>query len=236
MPASEARILANQQNAKLSTGPRTDEGKASSRGNSYKHGLTGDGVVVSNRDAAKIDQMTAAFMAEFRPTDATGRMLVERMAVQAVRMERSVEQECAAVSENVRQAEANFEAPEGLDETTVAQLRREAGRIALFDPSKEACLARKYEAAAERGFYKALKELRQIEKEQKVADPLPDSTATKSPLGSFLPVETSARPIETKPAPTVPATPSNPPRKVEPGQNPSAGRAFDVPFTIGRAG
>ena len=38
-------------------------------------------------------------------------------------------------------------------------------RLAMFDPSKEACLARQYEAAAERGFLRCLKELRAMKVE-----------------------------------------------------------------------
>ncbi len=167
MPANEAQILANQANSKRSTGPKTAEGKAVSRANAYKHGLTGVGVVVSDADTAQIEQYASELKAEFRPSNMTAEKLVERMAVLAIRMERSVTQEFAAVAENVRLAQANFEAPEGLDEQTVAKLRREAGRIALFDPSKEACLARKYEAAAERGMYRALKELRLVERPAK---------------------------------------------------------------------
>src|SRR5437763_56198 len=45
MPASEARILANQANARLSTGPKTAEGKEQSRANDLNHGMTGAGVV-----------------------------------------------------------------------------------------------------------------------------------------------------------------------------------------------
>ena len=37
---AEERAEINRQNAQKSTGPRTDEGKAASRGNSLKHGLT----------------------------------------------------------------------------------------------------------------------------------------------------------------------------------------------------
>ena len=43
--------------------------------------------------------------------------------------------------------------------------RSEAGARALFDPSKEATLARRYESEAHRGFFKALKEFRQAEAE-----------------------------------------------------------------------
>jgi hypothetical protein len=37
---SEARIAANRRNAALSTGPKTPQGKARSRQNSWKHGLS----------------------------------------------------------------------------------------------------------------------------------------------------------------------------------------------------
>jgi len=52
-----------------------------------------------------------------------------------------------------------------LDHAAIAAERAGAADRALFDPSKEAILARKYEAAAERGIYRALRELRQVEAE-----------------------------------------------------------------------
>jgi hypothetical protein len=53
MPCSPARLLANQTNARLSTGPKTVEGKARSRGNALKHGLTGQGVVLPDEASAE---------------------------------------------------------------------------------------------------------------------------------------------------------------------------------------
>jgi hypothetical protein len=64
---------------------------------------------------------------------------------------------------HVRQVEAEFVAPEGASDEEAEQFRAEAVRAAMFDPSKEAVLARKYEGAAERSFYRALKQLRQME-------------------------------------------------------------------------
>ncbi len=43
--ATEKQIAANQRNAALSTGPKTDEGKALSRANAVTHGLTSDTLV-----------------------------------------------------------------------------------------------------------------------------------------------------------------------------------------------
>ena len=50
-----------------------------------------------------------------------------------------------------------------LDPKAIEQDRAEAVDRALFDTSKEAVLARKYEAATERALFRTLKELRQVE-------------------------------------------------------------------------
>ena len=52
-----------------------------------------------------------------------------------------------------------------LDLGMIALDRAEAGDRALFDPSREATLARRYESESRRGFFKALKEFRQAEAE-----------------------------------------------------------------------
>src|SRR5206468_6792734 len=90
-----------------------------------------------------------------------------RAALNSVRMERGADQQTAALSEHVRKVEADFVPPEGVDEAESARLRSEAVRRAMFDPSKEATLARKYEAAAERAFFRCLKELRLMERKAK---------------------------------------------------------------------
>jgi len=48
--STESQIHANQVNARLSTGPRTDEGKAVSRYNARRHGLTGQFYVMDDAD------------------------------------------------------------------------------------------------------------------------------------------------------------------------------------------
>jgi hypothetical protein len=76
-----------------------------------------------------------------------------------------------------------------LDLDRIEQDRREAPVRATFDDSKEASLARRYEADSDRGFYKALKEFRQVEAEAKTrieATPdLPNLDLPDSRMGSF---------------------------------------------------
>ena len=68
----------------------------------------------------------------------------------------------ARIDEEIAELEAHYLT---LDHATIELDRAEAGDRALFDPSKEACLARRYEAAARRGFFKSLKEFREVEAE-----------------------------------------------------------------------
>jgi hypothetical protein len=232
MPTSEARIRANQQNALLSTGPKTSEGKEKSRQNALKHGLTGEGVVLIDEDAAEVERRYLAMSDEMRPSGEMGKALVRRLATLSVRLERSVLQENATLKERVLRAEADFEVPEGLDDDEADRLRAEAGRRALFDPSKEATLARKYEAAAERGLFRSLKEFRQVEREAKTARFGPDPAEARKALGSFLPVETIQSILDDLPV----ATPSKPARPVANLANSPSRASFEVPMTIGRAG
>jgi hypothetical protein len=248
MPASAAQIAANQRNSKLAKGPVTEQGRAQSRKNSLKHGLTGQGVVLPNEDAAEVERRLAAFQEELKPSGEVGKALVRRAALMSVRMDRCVEQETAALSERVRKAEADFVAPEGVDPEEAARLRAEAGRRAMFDPSKEATLARKYEAAAERGFFRALKELRQLEKQIKAADPVVQAEAFREELGSFLSLDEIDADLDRMEAKLdreeaelaqiarskgVVVAPS-PFRSAPEPRIPASGGSFDLPFTIGR--
>jgi hypothetical protein len=58
---TERQVEANRKNAERSTGPRTEEGKARSRGNALKHGLAGSGVVLSEATAAAIEERKQAW-------------------------------------------------------------------------------------------------------------------------------------------------------------------------------
>jgi hypothetical protein len=286
---SDARIEANRKNAQLSSGPKTPEGKAVCRQNALKHGLSGEGIVVPDEDREAISARFGRLEAELAPSTEMALILVQRIAMLSVRMERSARQEAAKLGEVMRRAASDFDdmrmatveklmdwiaaepatnarrlrsTPEGVEKLiqawlaidadlahfvisqwswsqwqrienlvgrrpqespitregalckvlwgdceflepgevagmdaldrrdyAIAQLRErvalrvaelrelaatfdmealakdrnEAATRALFDPSPQAVLARKYEAAAERGMYKALKELQAIE-------------------------------------------------------------------------
>jgi hypothetical protein len=234
MQTSEARILANKANAQHSTGPKTVEGKANSRCNAFKHGLTGEGVAMSIEDAAEVEQLFEEISSELKPSGPTGRVLVRRLATLAIRLDRCVAQETAAISDHVRQAKIDFIAPEGMDDDTIEQLRAEAGHRALFDPSKEATLARKYEAAAERGFFRSLKEFREVERKSRENSSTTEPGAALKALGSFSPIETMTSILKSLPPLPSPSTAPKPSKPSSTASIPVVGGSFHVPISIGK--
>ncbi len=122
---------------------------------------------------------------------------------------------------------------ETLDLASIAAERAGAADRALFDPSKEAILARKYEAAAERGMFRAIKELRQVEQEAAAraqaeppgpapeAEPAPEPDPDDEPLASFFPAAIAAEsappggpigpPIDSYHRPSTPIAPRSTP-------------------------
>ena len=196
MPASEARIAANRKNAALSTGPKTSEGKEKSRANSFKHGLSGDGVVIPESDYEEVARRSHAIMNEMNVEGEVGIALARRAALSAVRMERAADQQTAAMSAKIRQFELDFVAPEGSSDHEAGWLRNQAVKAAMFDASPEAILARKYENAAERSFFRCIKELRQRdEKAQEARKPQPAPPKASS-MASFDPDEMSDEEID----------------------------------------
>ena len=80
-----------------------------------------------------------------------------------------------------------------------------AADLALFDDSRKASLARRYEADARRGFFKALKEFRQAEAEaadrpDSLSPEVPEPVQVEKPLGSSC-AGPSPTPREPKPTP-----------------------------------
>ena len=109
MPVSPAKKAANRQNSLVSTGPKTLEGKARSRRNGLKHGLTGEGLVLPDEDVEAVKAKFARLKADMKPKSELGLTLVERIATLSVKMHRSSEYEAACLSEYVRTAPMRFD-------------------------------------------------------------------------------------------------------------------------------
>jgi hypothetical protein len=88
--ATEKQIAANRQNAKSSTGPRTDHGKRRSRRNAIRHGLTAETVIDVLEDPAAYKALQRAIHADYRPSTNFELELVARLVSLLWRLRRAV--------------------------------------------------------------------------------------------------------------------------------------------------
>ena len=95
---TEKQAAANRRNAKKSTGPRTDEGKASSSQNALKHGLSADRVVIWDEDPAAFEALRTALFDHYQPIGPVAEYLVEQVAGCIWRLRRVPEIEAAIYS------------------------------------------------------------------------------------------------------------------------------------------
>ena len=127
---SEKQLNANRENAKKSTGPKTEDGKNIVRRNACRHELTGQVFTMTEDDRAAYEIFAKGFMADLKPEGAFELTLVQSVADGYWRLHRSVAMENntfaleaqrnehrvdainTQVSEAILQAMAFFENPE----------------------------------------------------------------------------------------------------------------------------
>lgn len=101
---SKKQVEANRANAKGSTGPKTVAGKARSRMNSRKHGLTAEIIVVGDEDASDFSDLREALMEQYDPQTIMECELVERLAGLMWRLRRLPVFEAGVLDFRVEQA------------------------------------------------------------------------------------------------------------------------------------
>ena len=65
--ATQAQITANQMNAKVSTGPRSEPGKAASSQNSLRHGLRSQSILIPGEDPAEYQALRDSVIQYYGP-------------------------------------------------------------------------------------------------------------------------------------------------------------------------
>ncbi len=78
--STDAQISANQANSQLSSGPKTEAGKAVSCMNNFRFGFTGAFRVLPNEDELEFEALRTGLLAEHKPATQTERLLVDGMA------------------------------------------------------------------------------------------------------------------------------------------------------------
>ena len=183
---SPAQLAANQADAQLSCGPKTEEGRAKSSLNAVKTGLTGRTVLLSSDDSAAYELHLRAYENDFRPAGARECDLVQSIADTAWRLKRIPGLEAAIFAQgHLEFAEAfNDHAPElraGMMELqTFLKYEKQLRNLHL----QESRLARRRE--------KELAELRQLQQERRSAE----AEALETAANRYLAAKSTGQPFE----------------------------------------
>jgi hypothetical protein len=79
--ASEAQIKANRLNALKSTGPKTAEGRAKSRMNALKYGLTAKQLIIFDEKEKDLSDLIAELFEDYQPVGAREEELTRQLAL-----------------------------------------------------------------------------------------------------------------------------------------------------------
>jgi hypothetical protein len=101
---SAAQLAARRANARLSTGPRTPEGKAIAAMNSVQHGLCSNAAVLPGESVEEFQATLDGWVHELKPVDSYERELVYNMVCASIAIQRVRKADNAAVSARVRAA------------------------------------------------------------------------------------------------------------------------------------
>ena len=150
---SQAQMASNRKNARLSTGPRTPEGKAVSSQNALRHGALSTQVILPDEDPEAFAALSQQVTAQLAPDGPVDDVFVERAIVSIWRLRRAVRMETAVIAQRTREATvALAESQRGGDPLAVAVIRDATGADTLSKLSR-------YETTHERALYRALHEL-----------------------------------------------------------------------------
>ena len=124
MSSSKQRLEANRANAKRSTGPTSEPGKARSKMNALKHGLSAKKIVIGDEDPRDFEALRAALERDFQPETALESELVDQLTGLWWRLRRVPAIEAAIVK--ARDAEAYSSVHSEVESGTWRQIESEA--------------------------------------------------------------------------------------------------------------
>jgi hypothetical protein len=109
---SEKQLAANRENAQVSTGPKTDEGKAVVAQNARKHGIFCR-ITESGEERTAYEEMQAGLVEGLQPVGQMEHLLVEKIGVDQFRLGRLLAYEAGAVRIEARKLQGNMESSHG---------------------------------------------------------------------------------------------------------------------------
>ena len=191
------RAAVNKANAQHSTGPRTEAGKQRSKMNAFRHGLTGQTVVLPTEDHSAYERHSQSFLDQYHPKDATETQLVQSLIDTSWRMNRATTVETNLFSLGITEMEDRIRVnhPEAEAALAMALAFREHMRAFASISTQSQRLARQFErtlallrqiqadrcAAEERQLDKAAKILKMHKHEHLSSEPASYNPAPYNP-------------------------------------------------------
>jgi len=152
-----AQIDAARRNGAKSHGPASQEGKARSSRNSFRHGLLANSIVIPGESRDRFMTLCADLDLHFQPASEVESGLIDTMAVCRWRQMRLWSMEKAALTNEIRKRST---APEANDEDNPT--RTALAFHALCDSSRATEVLSRYETRFDRQYNRALQTLNQI--------------------------------------------------------------------------
>lgn len=161
MMISQQQLEANRQNAQLSTGPKTEEGKRRCAQNAVRHGLTGQVSAMTEEDRAAHDEFCSAMLKDLAPEGAIETQFAQRVATDSWRLNRisAIEDNIFALGFEVHGKEIDTEHPEIHAALTAARTFEAA--------AKQLQLLSLYEQRLTRSVHKNLAALQDLQTKRK---------------------------------------------------------------------
>ena len=177
--ASTSQINANRENAKKSTGPRTEEGKARVSLNALKHGLLARDAVLPEEDPAEFDRQLRDLEHDLRPENSLEFELVRQIADAQWRMRRLVRIETAFLSGAI---EAQRRHEEIFHPDSIPSGREGESQLlgaGLLNRTQALLHLARYDAHLSRRYYRAIAELGRLRKLERAAEQYRENKTTK---------------------------------------------------------
>lgn len=164
------QIAANKANAQHSTGPQSQEAKAAVRNNATKHGLTSKQLIIPGEDPEAFESLEADLTASYQPANLHEQILVTQIAENLWRLLRARGIETTTFKLRMPSTTPAPFIPDACRLRTPSNETEAAARC-FNDNAHTFDNLRRYEAAIERAYYRAIDHLLKLQKERRATEP-----------------------------------------------------------------